>query len=134
MEAALASYVATFLGMLAGVLLSYVAQWLNWTSIIKSWVGPVFVLSIAMAGLMACAVGRWNHRRPNPWVWIPFTMILLLAMVTERGSTWNGFFGNNCDGSECIGQVFFTAPFVSAVAYSVTALFLHPKALAENNG
>jgi hypothetical protein len=133
MQAVLASYVATLLGMLSDMLLSYIAQQIDWTSFVKLWVGPQFVLSVVMAVVMACVVGRWSHRRPNPWVWIPFTMILLLAMLTERGSTWDGFFGNNCGGSECIGQVFFAAPCFASIAFSVTALFLQPKPLVESD-
>jgi hypothetical protein len=36
---------------------------------------------------------------------------------------WDTFFGTHCSGSECLNELLFTAPFLSSVAYSITAYF-----------
>jgi hypothetical protein len=36
----------------------------------------------------------------------------------------DNFFGTNCSGTECLNELLFTAPFLSSVAYSLTAYFV----------
>jgi hypothetical protein len=36
-------------------------------------------------------------------------------------STWDTYFGKGCGGSECLYELFLTAPFYTSVAYSIGA-------------
>jgi hypothetical protein len=45
--------------------------------------------------------------------------------MSQYDSTWDTFFGTGCGGSECLYQLFITAPFYGAVAYSAGAVIAH---------
>jgi hypothetical protein len=45
--------------------------------------------------------------------------------MSQYDSTWGTFFGTECGGSECLYQLFLTAPFYTAVAYSAGAVIAH---------
>lgn len=60
-------------------------------------------------------------------VWlIPGGLLLWSALSWQRSmamfdSTWDTYFGSQCGGSECLYQLFLTAPFYSSVFYSIGA-------------
>jgi hypothetical protein len=45
------------------------------------------------------------------------------AQQSRSAYIWDNFFGTHCSGSECLNELLFTAPFLSSVAYSITAYF-----------
>ena len=45
------------------------------------------------------------------------------AQQSRSAYIWDTFFGTHCGGSECLNELLFTAPFLSSVAYSITAYF-----------
>ena len=89
---------------------------------------PVFPLLI----LLAFVVGRYCYQRiPSRLafaIWIVPGIFLLCSAwswhktMSRYDSVWTTYFGSGCGGSECLYELFFTAPFYSAIAYSLGAL------------
>ena len=52
----------------------------------------------------------------NVFSWKPYTS------RSNLGDAWANYFGSDCDGSECLYEVFLTAPFFTSVAYSVGSI------------
>jgi hypothetical protein len=46
------------------------------------------------------------------------------AHQSRSAYIWDNFFGTHCSGTECLNELLFTAPFLSSVAYSLTAYFV----------
>jgi hypothetical protein len=88
----------------------------------------------------ACAVGLCVNRVRKDWiamfVWIAGVSLLAFA-IWDEGRWWDytwvheskrqylmdSFFGDarHCASSECVAQIFFTAPCVASIAYSIGA-------------
>src|SRR6266702_5877588 len=89
---------------------------------------PAFLLLI-LAGF---AVGRYRYQRiPSRLafaIWIVPGIFLLYSArswhktMPRYDSVWVTYFGSGCGGSECLYELFLTAPFYSAIAYSLGAL------------
>jgi hypothetical protein len=62
------------------------------------------------------------------FAWIPPAVFLAFSAgnwqrtMSVYDSTWNTYFGSQCGGSECLYQLFLTAPFYTGIAYSLGAL------------
>jgi hypothetical protein len=88
---------------------------------------PMWVPEIVV-GVLA---GRLAYKRlPSALaflVWIPPAGFLFWSAwswqktMAPYDSTWDTYFGNNCSGSECLYELFLTAPFYTSVAYSLGA-------------
>lgn len=46
------------------------------------------------------------------------------SQQTLLGDLWDNFFGADCGGSECLYELLFSAPFLSSLAYSLSALLV----------
>jgi hypothetical protein len=91
-------------------------------------VEPVFSLMV-LAGF---AIGLYCYQKiPSKLafaVWIVPGIFLLYSAwswhrtMSQYDSVWSTYFGSGCGGSECLYELFLTAPFYSAIAYSLGAL------------
>jgi hypothetical protein len=117
------AYVSFVVGLLASLLLA----WIPGTSRLSD---EPFWLPEILAGL---CLGFFCYRRVRSKiafaVWIfPATFLAWSAIYWHRtmsvyDSTWDTYFGSQCGGSECLYELFLTAPFYSSLAYSVGATF-----------
>jgi len=57
-----------------------------------------------------------------PAAFLTYSAVSWQMTMAKYDSTWSTYFGTNCGGSECMYQFFLTAPFYTALAYSVGAL------------
>jgi hypothetical protein len=97
---------------------------------------PVWAPEIA-AGLLFGWVAY--KRLPSRLAFFSFAIpaaILAWSAASWRSidSTWDTFFGAGCGGSECLYQLFITAPFYGAVAYSVGAVIAHCRRHKRESG
>jgi hypothetical protein len=97
-----------------------------------------FSLSPLLAGaIMGYLVNRKMRDLSARWVWIIPLVWLVYGIQDATGSfsqawaheslsayIWDNFFGTHCSGTECLNKLLFTAPFLSSVAYSITAYFI----------
>jgi hypothetical protein len=72
------------------------------------------------------------------WVWlVPGSLLAWNAWywqhtgMVKYASIWDTYFGTNCGGSECLYQILFTAPFYTAVFYSLGAFLSHKRSVAS---
>jgi hypothetical protein len=89
---------------------------------------PVFPL-LVLAGF---TVGRYCYQRiPSRLalaIWVVPGIFLLYSSwswhktMSQYDSVWVTYFGSGCEGSECLYEALLTAPFYSAIAYSLGAL------------
>ena len=88
--------------------------------------GPYFLTSI----LAAIFLGAWSfHFAPKSpsasWVWVVPALLLLQHLrpwsfrSQDLSIAWNDLFGPNCGNTECLMELFVTAPFFTSIAYSV---------------
>jgi hypothetical protein len=90
--------------------------------------GEPYFLAPILAGFV---LGALSHRffgtRSAAWVWALPSAILLWNILTWKNGgyspywrdVWNNYFGADCGGSECMYELFVTAPFYTSVAYSL---------------
>jgi hypothetical protein len=81
--------------------------------------------------VVAFALGILSHRvwktKSALWVWLLPTIVLVWNVLTWKSYTtrsnwadaWANYFGSDCGGSECLYEVFVTAPFYTSIAYSL---------------
>jgi len=88
---------------------------------------PYFLAPIAVAFVLGLFSNRAWKTNSALWVWLFPTMILvwnvfLWKSYTNRSNladAWANFFGSDCGGSECLYELFVTAPFYTSVAFSL---------------
>ena len=90
------------------------------------WLGPVLA-----AGVFGYIVAlRFGYRRASIFVWVIGVLNFGLqlqdssAHIRRYGwdqSLWDEYFGRDCGDSECLSQLFATAPLYTSVAYSLAA-------------
>jgi hypothetical protein len=99
------------------------------------------VFLLASAAVLVAVLYKWRAKRPpSRWVWIP--PLLWLALLVREDFTsvthqvvpwyygtatrylWDNFVGSDCSGTECIGELFGTWPFLASVAYTLAAIVL----------
>ena len=100
--------------------------------------GPLCGLLSAILGLFT---GYFFFRKiPSRfafWVWLIPGFLLAWNVwswnreMSQYNSTWDTYFGTNCGGTECLYQVFFTAPFYTAVFYSIGAFISYKKGVGD---
>jgi hypothetical protein len=90
--------------------------------------GPVFPL-LVLAGFV---VGRYCYIKiPSrlafavwivPGIFLFYSALSWHKTMSRYDSVWVTYFGSGCGGSECLYELFLTAPFYSAIAYSLGGL------------
>jgi len=126
-------YIASIVGFLVSLLIVAIFPAAREAStLIGRLTSEPFWLPEIMAGLFL----GWFAYKTLPskiafmaWL-IPGLLLLWSAWSWQRNfamwdSTWDTYFGSHCAGSECIYQLFLTAPFYSSVFYSIGALSNH---------
>jgi len=94
--------------------------------------GPAFGLWIVLGLLMGYRFGRRLPAPASRLLWVPSFLLLAYELYFTwyklqwpgenlRAELWNNFIGSNCEASECAYEFLETAPFVSALAYSLGA-------------
>ena len=132
-------YVAFVLGLLcsAAIILIYPAAGEQATVSGQLTGEPIWLPEIA-AGVFA---GQFFYRRvPSRLAflaWLPPAGFLLWSAWSWQNSmavydsTWDTYFGKSCSGSECLYELFLTAPFYTGIGYSLAA-FLKSRVLEQN--
>jgi hypothetical protein len=69
--------------------------------------GPYFVFPILASCVFGALSRHYSRSIAARWVWV-FPAIILI---------WN-YFGSHCGSSECIYELFVTAPFYTSLAYT----------------
>jgi len=121
------AYMATILGFIVSMVLIVVVG--DRVSIRWLIAEPVWGVEM-VCGFLA---GHWCYRKfPSrtaflAWC-VPGTILFTIVLqwqhkMSQYDPTWQTFFGMRCGGSECLYQLFLTAPFYTAVSYSVGAAF-----------
>jgi hypothetical protein len=122
-------YVAMILGFIASLLVTILVPGAGKQStIIGQLTGEPFWVPEIVAGLVL----GWLVYETVPskfafaaWA-APGCLLLWSAWSWQRrmalyDSTWDTYFGKDCGGSECLYQLFLTAPFYSSIFYSIGA-------------
>jgi len=97
---------------------------------------PTVPAALICGGVLGYLVNKRLVHLSASFVWVPPAIWLLRGILEAVNSfsptwartnlssyIWNDFFGPNCQGSECLNELVFTAPFAGAVAYSISACF-----------
>ena len=116
--------VATLLALLAGHLFS---------ALLKE---PLLPTAALVGALLGFYVNRRTKDRSASFVWIIPLIFLSRAVAIEAHSfspawssqslgtyLWANFASMSCGETECLYELFFTAPFLSGLAYSLGAAF-----------
>jgi hypothetical protein len=80
---------------------------------------PYFIAPILAGFFLGRLGGRFFRSAATVLLWIVPAAVLLVSMASEPGmDVWHNYFGSRCGASECAGELFFTAPFYTSVAYT----------------
>jgi hypothetical protein len=120
----LATMGAMLLVLAASVLLSVIGLGGHILDLLT--LGPSFLLPIVSGLALGYAFGRRYYSRAAGWVWLipaivlALVLIVSLANVYTHADTWRNMFGpeSNCT-SMCLGQILYSAPFLSSLAYTI---------------
>jgi hypothetical protein len=98
---------------------------------------PLLPAALLAGAIMGYLVNRNMRDLSARLVWIIPLVWLIYGIHDDTGSfsqawahqsrsayIWDNFFGTHCSGTECLNELLFTAPFLSSVAYSLTAYFV----------
>jgi hypothetical protein len=89
---------------------------------------PFFIFQVLTAACVGFFTYRFSKSRAPAWVWLIPAAILVVNVVPRllgsspgSGSKWvfDNYFGHGCGGSECLYELFVTAPFYTSIAYAV---------------
>jgi hypothetical protein len=94
---------------------------------------PYFLGAILVAFVLGYTSHRFFKSSAATCVWILPSIILIWNVFTwksyaprsDLADAWANYFGKDCGGSECIYELFVTAPFYTSVAYSLGWLVKH---------
>jgi len=86
-----------------------------------------YFLGPVLAGFALAIFGaRIWKTRAGVWVWVLPLIVLVYNLLTWASKShwvdaWATYFGSpaECGGSECVNEVFLTAPFFTSFAYSL---------------
>lgn len=94
--------------------------------------GPIPLAPIIAAILLALAISlKFGSCQTGVWVWaagiVNFAIFLhdWTRLPYTWASVWNNFFGRGCSDSECLYELFATAPLYTSITYSITAWIYH---------
>ncbi|HWY57125.1 MAG TPA: hypothetical protein VNZ03_21850 [Terriglobales bacterium] len=88
---------------------------------------PYFVFPVLAAFAFGVLSHRYSRSLSAMWVWVLPAIILIWNVVTWKtggfrpywADVWNNFFGSDCGSSECVYELFVTAPFYTSLAYTL---------------
>jgi hypothetical protein len=88
--------------------------------------GPYFVFPILASCVFGALSRHYSRSIAARWVWVFPAIILIWNVFTWRNGgyrpywpdVWNNYFGSHCGSSECIYELFVTAPFYTSLAYT----------------
>jgi hypothetical protein len=91
---------------------------------------PYFVGPILMAFVLGWTSRRYLDSRAAAWVWVLPALALVWNLMTWKSYSPLGhwadveanFFTTNCGDSDCLYELFVTAPFYTSIAYSLGRL------------
>jgi hypothetical protein len=94
---------------------------------------PYFLAPILAGFVLGGLSHRFFGTRAAAWVWVPPAVVLLWNIFTWKNGgyrpywpdVWHNYFGSDCGGSECLYELFVTAPFYTSVAYSLGWIIKH---------
>jgi len=122
------AYLAMAIGTVVSVLLAVVVPAIgsNQTFLGHVVSEPIWGMQILAGFLAGRALYKYLPSRVALAAWVIPGILLLWNVLSWRtmskyDSAWDTFFGNGCSSSECLDQLLLTAPFYTAVAYSLGA-------------
>jgi hypothetical protein len=88
---------------------------------------PYFAFPVIAGFLLGVLSHRFFRSSSAAWVWVLPTIILVWNLFTWRNGgyraywpdVWDNYFGSHCGSSECLYEVFVTAPFYTSLAYTL---------------
>jgi hypothetical protein len=96
--------------------------------------GPLSLGPVLAASILGCFVGfKFACSKGSYWVWVAGLLNFILFALDWRGSAnihkwriiWDNFFSGNCGDSECLYELFATAPLYASLAYSAAVALSH---------
>lgn len=89
---------------------------------------PLFAGYWVVGALSGYWINRCGRSRAALWVWLPPLAVLAVSFWSEYRTLSGGwpdasaaFFSSDCSSSECLGELLFTSPAVTCIAYSAGA-------------
>jgi hypothetical protein len=87
---------------------------------------PYFIFPILAAFVFGALSHRYSRSLAARWVWVfPLTILLWNVFTWRTGGfspywtdVWNNYFGRYCGSSECVYELFVTAPVYTSLAYT----------------
>jgi hypothetical protein len=94
---------------------------------------PYFIFPVLAAFMLGLLSHRYSQSTSASWVWVLPTVILIWNLLTWKNGgfrpywpdVWNNYFGSDCGSSECMYELFVTAPFYASLAYTFGWLTNH---------
>jgi hypothetical protein len=88
---------------------------------------PYFALPVLTGFFLGVLSSRFFRSSSAAWVWVLPTIILVWNLLSWHNGgyrpywpdVWNNYFGSNCGSSECLYELFITAPFYTSFAYTL---------------
>jgi hypothetical protein len=131
-----AMVIGTIAGIIPAVLIAAVTKNTsggNWADhiadqpILRAVGEPYFALPVVAGLFLGVMSGRFFRSSSAAWVWVVPTIILVWNLFSWQNGgyrpywpdVWNNYFGSNCGSSECLYELFVTAPFYTSVAYTL---------------
>lgn len=88
--------------------------------------GPFPIVPVLVAACIGFASPRLSKTSAPAWVWIIPTVLLLVSVAprvfeSPSQAKWvlDNYFGRGCGSSECLYELFITAPFYTSLAYTM---------------
>jgi ABC-type dipeptide/oligopeptide/nickel transport system permease component len=96
------------------------------TSVFRYADNPYFAVPVAIAACLGFLSHRFSKSRSGAWSWVLPTAVLFLNIFPKMANSaqerkWiiDNFFSRGCGGTECLYELFITAPFYTSVAYTI---------------
>lgn len=88
---------------------------------------PYFALPVISAFFLGVLSHRYSRSSSAAWVWVLPTVVLIWNLFTWKTGgfrpywpdVWNNYFSSDCGSSECLYEIFVTAPFYTSLAYTL---------------
>jgi hypothetical protein len=98
--------------------------------------GPSCLGPVLAASILGCFVGfKFARSKGSYWVWVAGLLnFILFALDWRRDANvhnwrviWDNFFSSKCGDSECLYELFATAPLYASLAYSAAVALSHAR-------